>query len=165
MPKGSLTKLTIEGLVMKPSELVVRAFDGSRRTMIGEVDMSMKIGPRTLFITFFVMDIHPAYNCLLVRPWIHSVGAVTSTFHQRLIFLVGDKLVVVKGEEDIVVSHLASFHYVEEEGEMKEIPFQSFEVINVEMIFPIRDESKNAKFPMAYLQDSLTIINNGHPQG
>lgn len=73
MPKGSLAKLTIEGLVMKPSELMVRSFDGSRRTVIGEVDMPMKIGPYTFFITFFVMDIHPAYSCLLGRPWIHSV--------------------------------------------------------------------------------------------
>ncbi|XP_050889486.1 uncharacterized protein LOC127094739 [Lathyrus oleraceus] len=37
MPKSSLAKLTIEGLVMKPSELVVRAFRGSRRIVIGEV--------------------------------------------------------------------------------------------------------------------------------
>ncbi|XP_050916330.1 uncharacterized protein LOC127131453 [Lathyrus oleraceus] len=35
MPKSSLDKLTIEGLIMKPSKLVVRAFDGSRRIAIG----------------------------------------------------------------------------------------------------------------------------------
>lgn len=113
MPKGSLAKLTIEGLVMTPSELVVRAFYGSRRTVIGEVDPPMKIGPHIFSITFFVMDIHPAYNCLLGRPWIHSAGAVTSTLHQRLIFLVDDKIVVIEGEEDIMVSHLAYFSYVE----------------------------------------------------
>ncbi|XP_050919814.1 uncharacterized protein LOC127137391 [Lathyrus oleraceus] len=81
MLKGSLTKLTIEGLVMKPSELVVRAFDGSRRTAIGEVNLPMKIVPHTFFITFFVMDIHPTYSCILGRLWIHSVGVVTSALH------------------------------------------------------------------------------------
>lgn len=165
MPKGSLAKLTIEELIMKPSELVVRAFDGSRRDVICEVDMSMKIDPYIFYITFFVMDIHPSYNYLLGRPWIHSVGVVSSTLHQRLKFLVDDKLVVIEGEEDIVVSHLAYFRYVKGEGEMKEILFQSFEVINVEMVFPARDKSKNAEFPMASLQDALTIIRNGHPQG
>lgn len=68
MRKGSLSKITIEGLVMKSSELIVRAFDGSRRTMIGEVDLPMKIGPHTFFITFFVIYIHSAYSCLLGRP-------------------------------------------------------------------------------------------------
>lgn len=64
-----------------------------------------------------------------------------------------------------MVSHLASFRYVEGEGEMKEIPFQSFEVINVEMVRYARDEPKNAEFPMTYFQDALTIKKNGHPQG
>ena len=165
MPKSSFAKLTIEGLVMKPSELIVRAFDGTRRTIIGEVNLPMKIGPHTFLITFFVMDIYPAYSCLLGRPWIHSAGAVTSTLHQKLKFLADDKLVVVEGEEDIVVSHLASFRYVEGEGEIREVPFQSFEVINVEMVCPARDESKDAESPMASLKDALTIIKDGHPQG
>lgn len=100
MPQGSLAKLTIEGLVMKPSELVVRVFDGSRRTMIGKIDLPIKIGPHTFFITFFVMYIHPAYSFLLGRSWIHSVGVVTSAFHQRMEFVVNNKLVVVEGEEN-----------------------------------------------------------------
>lgn len=99
VPKSSFLKLTIEVLVMKPNELVVRVFDGSRRTVIGEVDFPIKIGPHTFFITFFVMDIHPAYSCLLGRPWIHLAGAVTLTLHQRLKFLVSNKLVVAEGEK------------------------------------------------------------------
>lgn len=35
LPKNSLSKLSIEGLLMKPSELVVRVFDDTRRMMIG----------------------------------------------------------------------------------------------------------------------------------
>ncbi|XP_050878617.1 uncharacterized protein LOC127082421 [Lathyrus oleraceus] len=104
MPKSSFAKLNVEGLVMKPSELIVRVFDGTRRT-------------------------------------------------------------VIEGEEDIVVSHLTSFRYVEGEGEIREVPFQSFEVINVEMVCPARDESKDAEYPMASLKDALTIIKDGHPQG
>ncbi|XP_050919089.1 uncharacterized protein LOC127136591 [Lathyrus oleraceus] len=102
MPKSSFAKLTVEGLVMKPSELIVRAFDGTRRTVIGEVNLHMNISPHTFFITFFVMHIYSAYSCLLGRPWIHSVGAVTSTLHQKLKFLADDKLVIVEGEEDIM---------------------------------------------------------------
>ncbi|KAI5444251.1 hypothetical protein KIW84_012756 [Lathyrus oleraceus] len=126
MSKGSLAKLTIEELVMKPSELVVRAFDGSRRTVIGEIDLLMKIGPHTFFITVIVMDLHPACSCLLGRLWIHSAGAVTSILYHRLRFVVNKKLVVVKGEEYFLVSHLESFRYIEGDGEIKKIPFQSF---------------------------------------
>lgn len=116
--------MTIEGLAINPSELVVRAFDGSRRTIIGEVDLPIKISPHTFFISFFVVDIYLAYSYLLGRPWIHS-----------------------EGEEDIMVSHLPSFRYVEGGGEVKEIPFQSFEIFNVEMVGPI-GEVKTAEFLM-----------------
>ena len=112
MLKGSLAKLTIEGLVVKPSELVVRVFGGSKRTVIGEIDLPMKIGPHTFFITLFVMDIHPTYSCLLGRPWIYSVRVVTSMLHQRLKFVVNNKLVVVEGEEYFLVSHLDLFRYI-----------------------------------------------------
>lgn len=48
---------------------------------------------------------------------------------------------------------------------IKEFPFQLFEVVNIEMVCLIRDEPKKAEFPMASLQDALTIIQNGHPLG
>lgn len=160
LPKNSLSKLTIEGLVMKPSSLIVRAFDGSRRTVIGEVDLPMKVGPHIFFITFYVMDIYPAYSCLLGRPWIHSAGAVTSTLHQRLKFMIGSKLVVVEREEDIVVSHLASFRYVEVGGEIHETPFQAFEVVNMEMTPPVK-VAPGAELPMTSWKDTKIIIQDG----
>ncbi|MCI67011.1 F-box/kelch-repeat protein, partial [Trifolium medium] len=61
MPKTTLLKLTVEGTLMKPSSLVVKAFDGSRRTVVGEVDLPILIGPQLFTITFQVMDINPTY--------------------------------------------------------------------------------------------------------
>ncbi|RDY01971.1 hypothetical protein CR513_14635, partial [Mucuna pruriens] len=55
MPKTTLDKLYALGAILKNSPIVVRALDGSKRQ---------------------VMDIQPAYNCLLGRPWIHAAGAV-----------------------------------------------------------------------------------------
>lgn len=164
LPKSSLSKLTIEGLLMKPSKLVVRPFDGSRRSVIGEVDLPFKIGPHTFFITFYVMYIYPAYSCLLGRPLIHSVGAVTSTLHQRLKFFVNNKLVVVEGEEDIMLSHLMYFLYIKVGGEVHETSFQSFEVVNVEMVSPVK-EVKTVEFPMVSWKDGRIVIEAGHPEG
>lgn len=35
LPKNSITNLTIQGLLIKPSMLIVKAFDGDRRSVIG----------------------------------------------------------------------------------------------------------------------------------
>ncbi|KAI5445762.1 hypothetical protein KIW84_013842 [Lathyrus oleraceus] len=45
LPKTTLTKLSYQGPPMRQSEVVVKAFDGSRKTVIGEVDLPVKIGP------------------------------------------------------------------------------------------------------------------------
>ena len=88
----------------------------------GEVNIPVKVGSHTFESTFYVMDIKPSYSCLLGRPWIHEVGAVTSTLHQMLKYPVKGKIVTVRGEEEYMVSHLNSFRYVEMDGEFIETP-------------------------------------------
>ncbi|KAI5436717.1 hypothetical protein KIW84_023005 [Lathyrus oleraceus] len=84
LPKQILKKISVEGVVLTPSDLIVRAFDGSKRSVFGEVTLPVKIGREVFNIIFYVMDIQPAYSCLLGRPWIHAAGAVSSTLHQKL---------------------------------------------------------------------------------
>ena len=95
MPKATLNKLPSNGFHLHPSTMVVRAFDGSKRDVIGEIELPIQIGPCTFQIVFQVMDIAPAYSCLLGRPWIHTAGVVPSTLHQKLKFIVDDKLSLI----------------------------------------------------------------------
>ena len=98
LPKIALDKLDCEGVVLRPSDVVVRAFDGSKRLVHGEVDLPIKLGSQVFDSTFYVMDIRPAYSCLLGRPWIHGAGAVTSTLHQKLKYPVKGKVITVYGK-------------------------------------------------------------------
>lgn len=107
--KTTLIKLSLEGIIIKPSILIVKAFNGSIGVVIGEVDLPMRIGPTIFSITFQVMDIHLAYIGFLGRPWIHATWEVTLTLHQKLKFISDNKMIVIGGEEDILVSHLTSF--------------------------------------------------------
>src|SRR4051812_771971 len=124
-----LEKLDFEGIVLQPSDVVVRAFDGSTRTVYGKVKLPIRVGSQIFDSTFYVMEIHPAYSCLLGRPWIHGADAVTSTLHQKLKYPVKDKIVTVYGEEEYVVSHLSNSKYVEMDGEFIKTPCHSFEVV------------------------------------
>ena len=114
-----MSRLSYQDAPMRYNGVIVKAFDGSHKTVIGEVDLPIKIGSSDFQITFHVMDIYPAYSCLLGRPWIHEAGAVTSTLHQKMKFMKNGKLVIVGGEKDLLVSHLSSFSYVEVEDEIR----------------------------------------------
>jgi hypothetical protein len=87
MPESTLRQLSHHGLSLRGSSYLVKAFDGSRKDVLGEVGLPITIGPETFQITFQVMDINASYSYLLGRPWIHDAGAVTSTLHQRLKFV------------------------------------------------------------------------------
>ena len=105
-----------------------RELDRSRCDIRGEIDLSIQIGSHTCQITFQVMDINPAYSCLLGQPWIHSVGVVPSMLHQKLECVVKGQLVIVSGEKDILVSCPCSTPYVEAAKESLEASFQALEM-------------------------------------
>ena len=98
MPKFTLSKLSYQGAPTRFSGVVVKSFDGSKKSVIQEVDLLMKISLCLFQITFQVMDIHPAYSCLLGHPWIHEVRAVMSNLHHKLKFVKNGKLVIMGGE-------------------------------------------------------------------
>ncbi|KAI5388827.1 hypothetical protein KIW84_074476 [Lathyrus oleraceus] len=162
LPKKALAKLNCDGLILTPTDLIVRAFDGSKRAVFGEVELPVKIGPEVFKSTFYVMDIQPAYSCLLGRPWIHAAGAVTSTLHQKLKYIWEGQVVTVCGEEDIFVSHLSSFKYVEMDGEIWETPSQAFETVKVENALFAKEEEKPS---IASYKQAAEVVKNGEAPG
>ncbi|XP_039012179.1 uncharacterized protein LOC120141335, partial [Hibiscus syriacus] len=113
MPLVTLKKLPLDSTLMRTCQSVVRAFDGTKREVLGKIDVPLNIGPATYEVEFLVMDIMPTYNCLLGRPWIHQAGAVPSTLHQRLKFVIDGRLVCIHAEEDIITSVSTTAPYIE----------------------------------------------------
>ncbi|RDX70170.1 hypothetical protein CR513_50609, partial [Mucuna pruriens] len=104
MLKATLNKLYFPSATLKISPLVVRAFDGSKREVMGKITLPIRIGPKTFDVTFQVMDIRPAYSCLLGKPLIHAAGAVLSSLHQKVKFIVDGQLISVMGEKELIIN-------------------------------------------------------------
>ena len=101
---------------------------------MGRIDIPLMIGTNTYELEFLVMDIKPSYNCLLVRPWIHSAGAVPSSLHRKLKLVADGRLVTINAEEDIIATVTSSAPYVEANEEAIECSFRSLEFINATFI-------------------------------
>ncbi|GKV34375.1 hypothetical protein SLEP1_g42752 [Rubroshorea leprosula] len=78
IPMMVLKQLKVDESHINQCNTVVRAFDGTKRNVIGKIELPMEIGPMTFDVDFFVMDISPAFNMLLGRPWIHVAEAATT---------------------------------------------------------------------------------------
>ena len=75
---STLSRLPVDLYDLKKSQMVVRAFDGTKWEVLENIKLSIQVGPCTFDSEFIVMDISPSYNYLLGRPWIHMVGVVPS---------------------------------------------------------------------------------------
>ncbi|XP_070045023.1 uncharacterized protein [Nicotiana tomentosiformis] len=85
-PLSTLQSMKINADRIRPSNVRIRAFDGSARDTIGEINLTMMIGHVDFDIVFQVVDMQTSYNFLLGRPWIHTARTVPSTLHQMLKF-------------------------------------------------------------------------------
>ncbi|RDX71529.1 hypothetical protein CR513_49111, partial [Mucuna pruriens] len=130
LPKATLDKLTPMDAQLTASSIVVRAFDGSKREVMGEISLPILIGPVLFNIDFQVMDIRPAYSCLLGRPWIHAAGAVPSSLHQQVKFISDHRIISVTGEKELVITTPVPEEYIEGDEEALETSFQSLEIDN-----------------------------------
>ncbi|RDX81556.1 hypothetical protein CR513_37746, partial [Mucuna pruriens] len=96
-----------------------------------EITLPIRVSPIVFNITFQVMDIHPAYSCLLGRPWIHVAGAVPSSLHQRVKFVNDHQVIKVMGEKEQVISTPTPEEYIEGDEEALETSFQLLEIAGV----------------------------------
>ncbi|XP_058774425.1 uncharacterized protein LOC131648709 [Vicia villosa] len=165
LPKMVLDRLDSEGMILKPSDVVVKAFDGSKSTVYGEAELPIRVGSQIFNSLFYVMDIHPAYSCLLGSPWIHGASAVTSTLHQKLKYPANGKIVTVHGEEEYVVSYVNEYKYVEVNSEFIETPCQTFElvpqVVSTAKHTPTVPKVTRIPPTMASLKDAKAVVEEG----
>ncbi|XP_031392921.1 uncharacterized protein LOC116204775 [Punica granatum] len=104
-----------------------------------------------------VLDIPNAFSLLLGRPWIYSVGSVPSSLHQRLKFIVEEKLITVKGEEDYAIYKETAVPYISV-GDDENLPFHSFETISV-----IRDYGESGPSRADRMIGKVLLRNNYIP--
>jgi hypothetical protein len=84
--------------------------------------------------------------------------------HQKLKFVVDGKLITVVGEEDIFVSHLSSFQYVEAGEESLETAFQALEVANVVAVYE-KTCAKKPKVPATFWGNDKMLARGGGSKG
>ncbi|KAK5775762.1 hypothetical protein PVK06_043701 [Gossypium arboreum] len=151
LPLSTLNRLPIDSSHMKTMQNIVRAFDGTERKVMGRIEVPLQIGPNTYEVDFLVMDITTSYNYLLGRPWIHSVGAVPSSLHQKLKLVMEGRLITINAEEDIIASVTSSAPYIENDDEVIECSFRSLEFVNATFII------EGGRVPMPRISEATRV--------
>ncbi|RVW25856.1 Retrovirus-related Pol polyprotein from transposon 412 [Vitis vinifera] len=87
-----------------PSTQTVRAYDSTKREVMGTLMIDLQIGPATFSTLFQVLRIPTLFNLLLGRPWIHRAGAIPSSLHQKVKFIHDGQVIIVQSTRDMLAS-------------------------------------------------------------
>ena len=64
-----------------PSTQTIRAYDSTKRDVMGTLMIELLIGPATFSTLFQVLRNPTFFNLLLGQPWIHRAGVIPSSLH------------------------------------------------------------------------------------
>ncbi|RVW71161.1 hypothetical protein CK203_059830 [Vitis vinifera] len=103
-PLATAITLGYEPFDFGPSTQTIQAYDSSRREVMGTLEIELLIGLTTFPTLFQVLRIPTSFNLLLGQPWIHRVGAIHSSLHQKVKFILDGRVITVQSVGDMFIS-------------------------------------------------------------
>ena len=74
--------LRTEDLTPYSSPLV--SFEGKVIIPKGQIRLLVQTGSETVEVDFIVVNAYSPYTAIVARPWLHTLGAISSTLHQKV---------------------------------------------------------------------------------
>ena len=88
-------KLKLEDLLPYSSPLM--SFDGKLFTPKDMIRLPILTGPEIVEVNFIVVNTYSPYTAIVGRPWLHTLGVVVSSLHQKVKFPSGDRVLEIRG--------------------------------------------------------------------
>ena len=74
--------LKLEDLTAYNSPLV--SFEGKTVIPKGQIRLPIQTDSKIVEVNFIMVDSYSPYTTIVARPWLHALGAVSSTLHQKV---------------------------------------------------------------------------------
>ena len=74
--------LKSEDLTAYESPLI--SFEGKTAIPKGQIRLPIQTDLEIVEVDFIVVDSYSSYTAIVARPWLHTLGAVSSTLHQKV---------------------------------------------------------------------------------
>ena len=68
------------------------SFEGKMVIPKRQIRLPVQIGTDVVEVDFIVVDAFSPYSAIMGRPWLHTLGAVSSTLHQKVKYPFGNQV-------------------------------------------------------------------------
>ena len=91
-----------KGLNLRPEDLTVydsllMSFEAKMVTLRGEIRLPMQAGTTMVGVNSVMVDAYSPYTAIVAKPWLHALGAVSSTLHQKVKYSFGGRVKEILG--------------------------------------------------------------------
>ena len=73
--------LSVRAEDLTPYNSPLVSFEGKVIILKGQIRLPVQTGSETVEVDFIVVDAYSPYTAIVARPWLHTLGAVSSTLH------------------------------------------------------------------------------------
>ena len=89
-----------KGLGLKPENLTTYSsplvsFEVKMVVPKGQIRLPVQVGIDMVEVDFIVVDVFSPYTAIMGRPWLHTLGAVSSTLHPKVKYPSGDQVLEI----------------------------------------------------------------------
>ena len=91
--------LKAEDLTSYSSPLV--SFEGKIIIPKGQIILPVQTGSEVVEVDFIVVDAYSPYTTIVARPWLHTLGAVSSTLHQKVKYPSEGQIKEILGDQSM----------------------------------------------------------------
>ncbi|XP_075666031.1 uncharacterized protein LOC142635850 [Castanea sativa] len=95
----NVLNLKREDLTAYDSSLL--GFDGKFVVLVGQIRLPVQAGSEVVEVDFIVVDAYSPYTAIIARPWLHVLGAVSSTLHLKVKYPSRDLIEELVGSQSV----------------------------------------------------------------
>ena len=93
-----------KGLNLKPENLTTYnsplvSFKGKMVILKGQIRLPIQTGSDVVKVDFIVINAFSPYTAVMGRPWLHTLGAISSTLHQKVKYPSGSQVLEILGSQ------------------------------------------------------------------
>ncbi|XP_065615915.1 uncharacterized protein LOC136061714 [Quercus suber] len=96
--------LTLDDLTPYCSPLV--SFEGRMVTPKGQIRLPVQTGSEVVEVDFIVVDVYFPYTVIVARPWLHTLGVISSTLHQKVKYPSEGRVCEIRGNQSSARQYL-----------------------------------------------------------
>ena len=101
------------GLNLRPEDLTAYdspliSFEGKIVIPKWQIRLPIQTESEVMEVDFIVVDAYSPYTAIVARPWLHALGAVSSTLHQKVKYPSGGQVEEIGGDQAMARQYMVA---------------------------------------------------------